>query len=166
MKNIILFLTVLIISSCATLTKFELPNDLDTISYSRQDTSSNKQDNYKNIMREIYILSPKCKTKTEPIINNSQSGSIFFQLTAYSEYDYPPYTENPKHKRHFSYLLTCEITDTNCKLTVNNITIVNSTLEQIYFNDSPHNIRKFNLMYEDIDSRIKSILITLGRAVN
>lgn len=142
--------------SCKPVTKVVLPysGSIPKIKYLKTTaTTVKKEVNYDNLIKEIFILSPKTKIVAEDKPNGN------FQIVAYSPYKYK------QRELQFSYRLTCNLSEKDCNITIDGIYMVHYTIERIYFNDKRHNLKKFNTSYEDINRRINEILSNLVKQV-
>lgn len=166
MKKILLIISTLFLIGCDPLSKIELPLSNDNppmITYTKvEESSTSKEKNYNNLVGEIYKLSPDAKMKLGLIGDVESEKFTYLQITMYSFYTY-------KEKDwKFSFLLTCEISDSGVKMTINQIhifDIYHTKLERLYFSEKRRWIKKYNPQFESIDSKINWTLHNLCQII-
>lgn len=142
--------------ACKPIKKVELPvtGDPGRISYTKEvAATSPREQNYDNLMKEIFVISPASKIVLEDKYNGN------FQVVGYSPYLYKG------GERKFSYMLTCNFTNAKAEIIINGIHILHYPLEKIYFNDKRHNVKKLNSSYEDINKKVLAIQADLAGKV-
>lgn len=95
--------------SCKPVTKVVLPysGSIPKIKYLKTTaTTVKKEVNYDNLIKEIFILSPKTKIVAEDKPNGN------FQIVAYSPYKYK------QRELQFSYRLTCNLSEKDCNIVI------------------------------------------------
>jgi hypothetical protein len=157
MKNILSIILVgVLLYSCEPITKIQLPHleDQGKIEYLRQvETTLKKEENYNNIIKELFIICPKANIK----MDDKTAG--YFLINGNSEYLYRGSI------RKFTYAITCNVSDSRCVLKINDIHILGHTIELFYFDNSRSTIRKLNPSYDEINTIINKILNKLSQQV-
>jgi hypothetical protein len=152
MKRLLFFSVLLLIFSCKTITKNQLPlsGSPERVTYERSVTTTvSKDQNYDNLIRQIYLMCPETKN----VLEDKPNG--YFQVISYTHYNYKG-TE-----RKMSFLLTATLKNSKCDLKINGIHIMHYPIERIYNNNKRKNVKKFNASYEDINKRLLTTLETL-----
>ena len=149
MKKIAILFSILLLVKCTPIPKFELPTKGKPamVIYTRDiPIVEDKMINYEKLMAKFRELSPDAK-----LILDDKS-NCYFQMTGYSPYTY-------KGKLHkFSYLLSFQGEADKCSLMINRIKILHYDIEHMYRDNKRKTTKHFNPCYEEINTKINSVL--------
>jgi hypothetical protein len=154
MYRLSIVLTAVLLLGCKAVPKFRLPTEgtPERVTYVREiATSLPKEQNYENLLREIFIVSPEAK-----MINTDKAGGNL-EVICRSFYHLDG------KERKVDFVLSCTFGPDKAVLKIYGINILHVYLEKYYLDDRRHTTKKFNPVYEELNGICLSMLETFSR---
>jgi hypothetical protein len=156
MKKIVLVFisSLLFLTSWAQIPKIQLPTKgtPPLVTYTRfVETTGSKNINYDSVMKKFMELIPDAKIK------NDDKNNCYFLIVGYIVYKY-----NGEDKK-CSFVLNFQGEDSDCTLTINQIKIMHYNIERMYLDKKPATAKKFNSSFDDINTKLNTVMDELAK---